>query len=155
MHCLQNATYFCWMTLSVGWMVTRSKQFLITYLEPLVWSGGCRLPWFSFRTPVSYPCSFFSSLTYSAIAQFFQAADQIVVLGDHKVVEQGTWENFKFKAASIAKFSSSHQSKDNAILSANFDKLSAQFRTKDEAEIDLTRQSGDSALYGNFPSQFH
>ena len=36
-------------------------------------------------------------------------------------------------------------------MAATFDKLSAQIRAKDEAEMDLARQSGDSALYGNLP----
>jgi ATP-binding cassette subfamily C (CFTR/MRP) protein 1 len=93
-------------------------------------------------------------LTYSGIAQYFQAADHIVVLGDRGIIDQGNWQNIKIKAASIAKFSSSHHIKDNAILSANFDKLSAQLRAKDEIEIDLARQTGDPALYGNFPLSY-
>jgi hypothetical protein len=35
-HCLQDATYFSWMTPSVGWMVKRSKPSLIIYLDPWV-----------------------------------------------------------------------------------------------------------------------
>jgi hypothetical protein len=61
----------------------------------------------------------------------------------------------KIKAASLAKISPSHHIKDNAVLSADFDKLSAQLRAKDETEIDLARQSGDPALYGNLPSHIH
>lgn len=76
-----------------------------------------------------------------------------MVLGDNGIVDQGNWQNIKTKAASIENISSSHYIKDNAILSANFDKLGAQFRAKDEAEIDLSRQTGDSALYGNPLSQ--
>lgn len=91
-----------------------------------------------------------SLLAYSGIAQYFQAAHHIVVLGDHRIMDQGNWQNIKIKAASIAKFSSSHHIKDNsAVLSAKFDELSAQLRAKDETEIDLARQSGDPALYGN------
>jgi ATP-binding cassette subfamily C (CFTR/MRP) protein 1 len=94
-------------------------------------------------------------LTHFGIAQYFQTADHIVVLGDYEILDQGNWQNIKIKAASIAKFSSSRYIKDNAILSANFDKLSAQFQAKDEAETDLARQTGDFALYGNFCSQIH
>ena len=78
-----------------------------------------------------------------------------MVLGDHGIIDQGNWQNIKIKAASIAKFSSSYHNKDNAALSANFDKLSAQLRAKDDTEIDLARQSGDPALYGNFSSHIH
>lgn len=53
------------------------------------------------------------------------------------------------KAASIAKFASGKYTQDSAILSASFEKLGAQSRAKDEAEEDLSRQMGDSALYGN------
>lgn len=78
-----------------------------------------------------------------------------MVLGGNGIIDQGNWQNTETKAASIAKFSSSHYIKDNALLSANFDKLGAQFRAKDEAEIDLSRQTGDSALYGNYLPQIH
>ncbi|KAF7587664.1 hypothetical protein BBP40_006894 [Aspergillus hancockii] len=84
-------------------------------------------------------------------SQYFQAADHIVVLGDHRIIDQGNWQNIKTKAASIAKFSSSHHTKVNsAVLSAKFDELSAQLRAKDETEIDLARQTGDPALYGYY-----
>ncbi|KAK9581548.1 hypothetical protein V6Z93_008761 [Aspergillus fumigatus] len=89
-------------------------------------------------------------------SQYFQAADHIVVLGDHRIIDQGNWQNIKIKAASIAKFSSSHHTKvNNAVLSAKFDELSAQLRAKDETEIDLARQTGDPALYGNSLSHIH
>jgi hypothetical protein len=37
----------------------------------------------------------------------------------------------------------------DSALAKNLDMLSAQLRASDEAEIDLVRQTGDSALYGN------
>jgi ATP-binding cassette subfamily C (CFTR/MRP) protein 1 len=83
------------------------------------------------------------------IAQYFQAADHIVVLGNNRVIDQGNWQNIKSKATSIAKFSSSHHIKDSDILSENFDELGAKVRAKDEAEIDLSRQTGDLTLYSN------
>jgi ATP-binding cassette subfamily C (CFTR/MRP) protein 1 len=88
-------------------------------------------------------------VSYCGIAQYFQSADHVVVLGNHGVIDQGNWQSIKVKAGSIAKFSSGNHAKDNAAVSATFDKLNAQVRAKDEAEIDLARQSGDSALYGN------
>jgi ATP-binding cassette subfamily C (CFTR/MRP) protein 1 len=72
-----------------------------------------------------------------------------VVLGNHGIVDQGHWKDIEVKAAAIAKFTSGNSSNTNAAVSANFDKLSAQVRAKDEAALDLARQSGDSALYGN------
>ncbi|TVY93597.1 ABC transporter [Lachnellula willkommii] len=91
-----------------------------------------------------------ASKTYTGVAQYFQAADHIVVLGDHGIKEQGNWQGIKGKASSIAKFTSSSQGKHDPGQSVNFDKLSAQTRAKDEAEVDLARQTGDSALYGYY-----
>jgi hypothetical protein len=71
-----------------------------------------------------------------------------VVLGDGRVVDQGSWKNLTVKAASIAKFSSGTASDENVALSANYRKLSDQLRTKAETELDLARQTGDTALYG-------
>jgi ATP-binding cassette subfamily C (CFTR/MRP) protein 1 len=71
-----------------------------------------------------------------------------VVLGDHGIIDQGSWQSIKIKAGSIAKFDSGNRAKDTTLVSATFEKL---VRAKDEAEIDLARQSGDSALYSNFP----
>ncbi|KAI0127391.1 putative ABC transporter [Xylariales sp. AK1849] len=83
-------------------------------------------------------------------AQYFPAADHIVVLGDRGIIDQGKWQDLNIKATSIAKFSSSHTGKENVILSANYDKLSVQLRAKDETELDLARQTGDVALYGYY-----
>ncbi|KAH3540206.1 hypothetical protein KXV64_006099 [Aspergillus fumigatus] len=85
-------------------------------------------------------------------SQYFHAANHIVVLGDRRIIEQGNSQDIKTKAPSIAKFSSSHHTKDNAVLSANYDELRAKYRAKDETEIDLARQAGDPTLYGNFSS---
>ncbi|KFY68700.1 hypothetical protein V496_00844 [Pseudogymnoascus sp. VKM F-4515 (FW-2607)] len=82
--------------------------------------------------------------------QYFQAADQIVVLGDHRIKEQGTWQAIQVKAVSIAKFTPGPQSKSDVVPSINFDQLRTQFRAKDEAEVDLARQTGDLALYGYY-----
>ncbi|TGO85301.1 hypothetical protein BPOR_0410g00020 [Botrytis porri] len=82
--------------------------------------------------------------------QYFQSADHVVVLGDHGITDQGNWQSIQVKSGSIAKFSSGNHVRDNAAVAAAFAKLSAQVRAKDEAEIDLARQSGDSALYGYY-----
>ncbi|KAM3089362.1 hypothetical protein ACMFMG_000965 [Clarireedia jacksonii] len=82
-------------------------------------------------------------------SQYFHSADHVVVLGEHGIVDQGHWKDIKLKARAIAKFSSGNHPNNNAAVSASFDKLSAQVRAKDEAELDLARQSGDSTLYGN------
>ncbi|KAI0410502.1 ABC transporter-like protein [Xylaria grammica] len=83
-------------------------------------------------------------------SQYFEAADHVVVLGEHRVLEQGSWENIKIKTGSIFKFSKSHDSKDNPVLSANFDKLSTQVQVKMETEADLARRTGDPALYAYY-----
>ncbi|KAI1179905.1 putative ABC transporter [Nemania sp. FL0916] len=83
-------------------------------------------------------------------SQYFHAADHIVVLSDHRIVEQGSWEEIQVKTAAISKFSSSHQVEESAVISANFDKFTAQLRAQDETEADLARQTGDPALYGYY-----
>lgn len=92
-------------------------------------------------------------MTDSTVAQYFQAANQIVVLGDRGIKEQGTWQAIQVKAVSIAKFTPGPQSKSDVVLSTNFDQLRTQFRAKDEAEVDLARQTGDLALYGIVPTK--
>ncbi|KAK3192091.1 hypothetical protein K4F52_001718 [Lecanicillium sp. MT-2017a] len=84
--------------------------------------------------------------------QFFSTADHVVVLGDGGVIDQGPWKDIKMKAASVAKFSAGSTTKDKALVSANSNRLNTQLRIKDEAEMDLTRQTGDSALYGYYLS---
>ncbi|KAK8149644.1 hypothetical protein G3M48_006221 [Beauveria asiatica] len=79
--------------------------------------------------------------------QFFSHAEHIVVLGNHGVIEQGPWSSIKIKAESIAKFSSVTNATGSSPLAANFNSLNAQLRIKDEDEVDLARQTGDTALY--------
>ena len=81
------------------------------------------------------------------IAQHFQIADRIVVLGDNGIKEQGTWQEIKARAATIAKFTIGTQEKNDAILSADMNKLNAQVQARNEAEADLSRQTGDISLY--------
>ncbi|KAM3441708.1 hypothetical protein MY4824_001486 [Beauveria thailandica] len=79
--------------------------------------------------------------------QFFSYAEHIVVLGNHGVIEQGPWSSIKIKAESIDKFSSVTNATGSSPLAANFNSLNAQLRIKDEDEVDLARQTGDTALY--------
>ena len=71
-----------------------------------------------------------------------------MVLGDHGIKEQGTWQTIKVKAGSIEKLTLESQETNNIALSAKFDNLRAQLQAKDEAEVDLSRQTGDLSLYG-------
>ncbi|KAK8006062.1 ABC transporter [Apiospora marii] len=83
-------------------------------------------------------------------AQYFQSADHVVVLGNGGIIDQGPWGNLHITLSLIAKFSSDHQAreKNDTALSESFKKLSTQVRAKDEIKADLSRQSGDPALYG-------
>lgn len=92
-------------------------------------------------------------MTDLVLAQHFKIADKIIVLGDHGIKEQGSWVTIQAKADSIGKFTSNLQSKNDVALSASFDRLGAQFRTTDEAKADLTRQTGDFAIYSTVPVQ--
>lgn len=82
--------------------------------------------------------------------QYFHAADHIVVLKDHEILDQGNWHKIQFKATFSTKLLSSYRNKDSTILAANFEKLNNQLRAKDETELDLARQTGDPSLYGEF-----
>ncbi|ETS86194.1 hypothetical protein PFICI_00022 [Pestalotiopsis fici W106-1] len=83
-------------------------------------------------------------------AQYFASADYVVILSDHTITDQGTWQNIKTKTSSIMKFDSGNSTKPSVALSANFNRLSAQLRAKEETELDLARQTGDTALYGYY-----
>lgn len=83
-----------------------------------------------------------------AVAQYFNVADGIVILGDHGVKEQGTWEAIKVKAASIEKFIANTQGNNNIVSLANLESVHSQIKVEDEAAVDLSRQTGDFALYG-------
>ncbi|KAI0117845.1 putative ABC transporter [Nemania sp. FL0031] len=91
-------------------------------------------------------------LLASNSSQYFHAADNIIVLGNRTVLDHGTWQEIKIKAASTAKFSSRTQARENALVSANFNKLAAQLRAKDETQADLARHTGDLSLYNYYYS---
>lgn len=92
-----------------------------------------------------------SDFSHLILAQYYPAADDIVILGDLGIKAQGGWQTIKSKTESIEKFGSRNPTEGggNSALAKNLDMLSAQLRASDEAEIDLARQTGDSALYGN------
>ena len=73
-----------------------------------------------------------------------------MVLGDRQVVDQGPWKDLKIQAASVTKFSSHGSEKNAGRISESFNRLNTQLQIKEEAEVDLSRQSGDTALYGKF-----
>ncbi|KAF8851871.1 putative ABC transporter [Acephala macrosclerotiorum] len=83
-------------------------------------------------------------------AHYFQAADQILIVGDGGIQEQGSWQDIKAKSNSIMKFVPKSRDASDGTLVAGFDKLNAQMRARDEAEVDLSRQTGDFALYGYY-----
>ncbi|CAG8972658.1 hypothetical protein HYALB_00011398 [Hymenoscyphus albidus] len=89
-----------------------------------------------------------TQFTYSSVAQYFQAADQILVLEDGGIKERGTWNDIKVKASSIAKFAPEKRNSLEAALSPKLDQLSAQIQAKNDLENDVSRQTGDFALYG-------
>lgn len=82
------------------------------------------------------------------IAQYYETADHLIILGERAILQQGSPADVKIKTGSIPKFSGSHVVKDSNTLLLNPSTLSAQVRLQDEAEIDYARQTGDSTLYG-------
>ncbi len=137
------------MTVLAGLTAKPRSAFSIIYLDTWGRCGNPNLRFCLFPILVCISVLGSKSRTHSSLAQYFQAADQIFILGDNGIKEQGTWDTIKDKAASITKFNLEPRNKRNNILSANFDKISAQVLAKDEAEVDLSRQTGDFALYGN------
>ena len=81
------------------------------------------------------------------LAQFFPAADCVVILEDGKIKAQGSWEAIKHKASSsIPKFSIQHQLNRGAPPPTSGG-LNAQLQAKEEAQAELTKKSGDLELY--------
>ncbi|KAI0521679.1 putative ABC transporter [Xylaria bambusicola] len=84
-------------------------------------------------------------------SQYFEAADHVVVLGNNSIVEQGPWRTIKLKSQTLAKFSAgTQQPVEDAKLAGRYDALNAQIRVKEETEADLSRQTGDPAIYGYY-----
>ncbi len=82
-------------------------------------------------------------MTFTRTAQFFPAADKIVILEDGGVKVQGSWEEIKQHASSsISKFSLQQHQAQAAVVS---DK--PPDRTRLEAQTDLARKAGDFGLY--------
>ncbi|KAK8121364.1 ABC transporter [Apiospora kogelbergensis] len=76
-------------------------------------------------------------------------SDHVVILDHRGIRDQGPWGMLNIPSTLITKFSSGHQVQvDENLLSESFKNLSTQVQAKDEIKADLTRQSGDPALYG-------
>ncbi|KAB5582239.1 putative ABC transporter [Coniochaeta sp. 2T2.1] len=88
-------------------------------------------------------------LLVSSSTHHFPSADNIVLVGNGRMIEQGTWQTLQAKSAAISKFipNASSELKNDGPVSSTNNKLQAQLRAKDEAETDLARQTGDFALY--------
>ncbi|KAI5860382.1 putative ABC transporter [Durotheca rogersii] len=80
----------------------------------------------------------------------FPVADHIVILGECGVKEQGSWQSIKAKSAAITKFVPNIRNQPGSTPSANSNRLQAELRARDEAEVDLARKTGDFSLYGYY-----
>lgn len=80
-------------------------------------------------------------------AQYFPLADNIVILSDATIKEQGTWDNLRIKSSRISKII--HPDTEAEVLE---DYRSAPGQTRAttirEASKDLNRKVGDFSLYG-------
>ncbi|KAB5513252.1 ABC transporter-like protein [Coniochaeta sp. 2T2.1] len=88
-------------------------------------------------------------LLVTSSTHHFPSADNIVLVGNGRVIEQGTWQTLQAKSAAMSKFipNASSELKNDGPVSSTNNKLQARIRAKDEAETDLARQTGDFALY--------
>ncbi|KAI1809574.1 putative ABC transporter [Poronia punctata] len=80
-------------------------------------------------------------------SQYFELADHVVVLGQGRIVDQGKWADIRIKATTISKFITSHSSNQENTVVAH---LNDQVWAKEDTEADLSRQTGDSALYAYY-----
>jgi hypothetical protein len=84
-------------------------------------------------------------------AQHYISADSVVILGDNgRIKEQGPWHMIRAKKPTVAKFrirTASESVNITPAVTRNLDQLGAQLKAVDEAGAELTRQTGDSALY--------
>lgn len=71
-----------------------------------------------------------------------------MILDNHRIIDQGKWKDIKAKTEKVSKISISKSANEANVIAADFDRLEARQRTKEETEIDVTRQRADSALYG-------
>lgn len=97
-------------------------------------------------------CSAFALSTSSANVhsdQFFEHADEVVVLGHGRIDYQGPWSMIGTKVAAVAKFSPSNASKggesrpDLISMTAKLEHTTMEVRQQE----DQTRPLGYSALY--------
>jgi ATP-binding cassette, subfamily C (CFTR/MRP), member 1 len=77
-------------------------------------------------------------------------ADQIIVLGDSKILYQGTSDDFLHSSRSILKaiLDEKEPQADKGFDEFEVQNL-AQASSTDAAALNLTRKTGDLAVYGN------
>lgn len=81
------------------------------------------------------------------LAQFFPAADCVVVLEGGKIKAHGSWKAIKHDAsASIPKFGLQHQL-SRRVPPSTSERVNGQLQAKKEAQYHLTKKLGDLGLY--------
>ncbi|KAH9209825.1 P-loop containing nucleoside triphosphate hydrolase protein [Leptodontidium sp. 2 PMI_412] len=81
-------------------------------------------------------------------SQYFHLADEVIVLGDSTIQTRGTWEELKGDLNQIAKIQMTEaETRQDIPSDRDMVKLKAQVRSTEDAAEDLTRKTGDFALY--------
>lgn len=87
----------------------------------------------------------------TAVAQHFHLADEIIILGNSKIETRGAWDELKHISSQITKMSLSEAEGTKDIDRKQDDvKLVTKQRQIEDVAIDLSRKTGDSALYGYY-----
>ncbi|KAG4437815.1 hypothetical protein IFR05_006702 [Cadophora sp. M221] len=83
------------------------------------------------------------------------SADEIIILGDSTIQTRGTWDELKGALNQIAKFQMTEAEARQDVPSDKYiAKLRVQVSSTEDAAEDLTRKTGDFALYGYYFKSF-
>lgn len=101
--------------------------------------------WYVLALPIS------ARKSHRVLAQYYNFADEVIILGDCGIQQRGRGLEMKHKSAAILKTLVNDVGKPETASqgpsSENFDRLTSQARREAEAEVDLARKTGDFAIH--------
>ncbi|KAI1078186.1 ABC transporter [Whalleya microplaca] len=90
-------------------------------------------------------------LMMSNSTQFFHLADEVIVLEGGRIMEQGRWNKMKHHTSHISKITTGEvDAHDSMTMAVNHIDRPQQLSAIIEADLDLKRAAGDTALYGYY-----
>ncbi|KAI1209043.1 ABC transporter [Annulohypoxylon truncatum] len=82
--------------------------------------------------------------------QYFRLADEVIVLEDGRIKEQGKWNELASRDPEILKIITSEDGEHKGLAIERSDLLPQQQRSYDDVTVDSKRKTGDSSLYGYY-----